>query len=860
MTPPAEPAASETRPLRWQDRLFHGGVLVLLLLPLPFLANGPSADPAVHIDVLTHAVVELFCGATALLIAVLMFALSRQHHERAMRVFALAFLLMGVLDVLHAATPPAAHPRLFVLFHTLSILCGAVLLSAGVIRYYRAHHVAVARAELYGELLFVLAMLGAVVFAYHVVLPAGRPDSFYDFSGLARRLHELAGLLYAGAAALAFLHYRRTRLRLVLVVAGMLLLFAESAYMFRFSHVWDSTWWAWHAIKVAFYVGTLVVIAAGLVRALRAVEYARQAEAAANRELQRAHGALRGVLRELRIRNRMVNASISARGLPQTLTVVETALVRLLGPCRFQLWLRAAEGEEDEWRGELLRQGLPWEVTVSARGPGHGAVASPGRGAGRDCLCLGLRAHGQVFGHLLVYAGGAALTAVRRAQVGTLAAEIGPVIHNAVLHDRWREAIAFRSGLTRVAVLLGASLELPRVLDAVCAEGAKLLGSDGAAVFLVDGSTGAETLRLAGHCAPGDAGAAPPEWPGGGSGHRLLADLGAAGGPITFLNPPPAGEAGRRAPEMPGCRWGAMAVLPLLDGGTLSGALVLMREGRVRYSRATLEKGELLAEQIRVAVANARAYEALRLSNGRLRRAEEEKLRSERLAVLGRMTVSVAHEVRNPLSSISNCLAVLRRAAPLTPPGESALEIIDDEVQRLERLTRNFLSFGRPQRQARRAVRLERLVARACEAVERHVGHEGLAVAVRCEARGAFSPIDFDADGLQELLWNLLLNAVQAVRGEGRVRVRVAQRRDRFFIAVADNGPGVPLADRARIFEPFYSQRPEGAGLGLAIVRQRVESWGGRLRVWGPPGACFTLLCRAAPAAVAAEALAGEAS
>jgi hypothetical protein len=106
---------------QWQSWLLYAWVLLLIISPLVLLGQHSDAAPALerHIDVRTHAVIELFCGVTALLIATLILALSRQHQNGALDLFALGFLVMGVLDVLHAATPPATYPGLFVASHTL---------------------------------------------------------------------------------------------------------------------------------------------------------------------------------------------------------------------------------------------------------------------------------------------------------------------------------------------------------------------------------------------------------------------------------------------------------------------------------------------------------------------------------------------------------------------------------------------------------------------------------------------------------------------------------------------------------------------------------------------------------------------
>ncbi|WP_158675341.1 ATP-binding protein [Thiohalobacter thiocyanaticus] len=841
---------------RWQQWLLYGWVVALVAMPLLLhgLDNGTLLVPEYLIDVRMHAVIELFCGIMALLIAGMVLALSRHKRERALLLFALGFLVMGVLDVVHAVTPPDVYPALFVAAHTLSTLFGGMLFCAGTILHYRRHRLPGLPLWLSREAAFTLMLLIGLVLAYQLILPVGSLENLYTFSILAYRAHEFSGILYAFAALLAFLYYRGTGQRLILVIGAILMLFAESAYLFRFSQMWDSAWWTWHFVKVGLYLGSLVVIAAGLVMSLRAVQRARVVQDNINRQLRFAHDRLDEMNRELRLRNTMVNASIGARGLDQTLEVIENTLSEFVGRCRYSLVLRVAEDEVEEFQRDLQRQTLRWNVRVRAEqmpcvqlvgGTNGNSVNSCSRGGVEHaCMCLTLRAHDQVFGYLRMEIADGHPAPAGIEQLGVVAAEIGPILHNALLHYRWTQAIGFRAALLRVTAMLGSTLELPRVLEAVCGESAYMLSSVASGILLADDEHG-DVMRLVSRCMPGmsagDA-AGQPEWISSEEGRELFGRLRETGRPVALVKP----ETTDQPPPFPlgtsGCVWGAVALFPMLEGERLIAVMLIMRTERIPFSAATLEQGELLAEQVRVALVNARAYEALRDTNEQLRHSERERMRAERLAVLGQMAASVAHEVRNPLSAINNCLAVLRRN--ITGQGENvepALEIIDDEVRRLDRLTHNFMSFGRSPHTAAARVHLGGLVARVCERIEQHIQHEGLPVELEQEIRGGYTAVMFDADGFQEVLWNLMLNAVQALRGAGRLRVRLTQNAGHAFLAVADDGPGIPADKREQIFEPFYSQRSEGAGLGLAIVRQLVEGWGGRLRIWGPPGACFAL-------------------
>lgn len=846
---------------RWQQWLLY--TWVLLLVALPMLLHGVESDsitvPGDILDIRMHSVIELFCGITALLIAGLIFVLSHNNHELSLNLFATGFLVMGVLDVLHGLTPPDAYPTLFIAAHTLSILFGGILFSLGAIFYYRAHRGAGPSLLLSPEATFSLVALIGLILAYELIMPGMYSGKLNGFTALAYRIHELSGTLYAFAAIVSLFFYRRMRQRLVLVVGAMLMLHAESAYLFRHSHMWDSAWWTWHYVKVGMYMGSLGVIAISLVLSLRAVQRARAIQDAINHELCQTHGQLDEMNKELRIRNSMVNASIGARSLDQTLMVVENALNEFVGASRYSLVLCAAEDAVEEYQRDLRRQILRWDVHVSSSHVScvqkkqtvhmagdedvvHSCMQASGSHA---CVCLSLRAYDQMFGYLrMEFAGRRAVDSCKHEKLKVVAAEIGPIIHNALLHSRCTMAVAFRSALLQVTAMLSSTLEMSNVLKAVCGESTRMLGADCSGVLLArkDG----EGMMLGSRCTINGVNdvlnTEEPAWFETDAGLALLDQLQKTGQPIALVKP----DSPDRKPPFPlgvdGYVWSSVALFPMIEAGKLVAVMMVMRREHIPFSRNTLELGELFTEQVRLALVNAWTYEALRCTNERLRHSEYERVRGERMAVLGQMAASVAHEVRNPLSAINNCLAVLRKNSrnqceDIIP----AIEIIDDEVQRLDRLTHNFMSFGRSTRSVSTRVHLPTLVTRVCERIGRHTSHEGLLVEVRDEIKGESLAREFDQDGFQEVLWNLLLNAVQAVGDNGRVTVRLSQTRSHVFLAVSDDGPGILAENRKRIFEPFFTQRSEGAGLGLAIVHQRIEDWGGKLRIWGPPGACFAL-------------------
>ena len=232
---------------------------------------------------------------------------------------------------------------------------------------------------------------------------------------------------------------------------------------------------------------------------------------------------------------------------------------------------------------------------------------------------------------------------------------------------------------------------------------------------------------------------------------------------------------------------------------------------------------ELLAGQVAIAIEDSRLVE----ENVRL---ELRISQSERLAALGRMAATVAHEVKNPLSAIKSIAQVLREDDYLKREYARDLELIVGETDRLSRSVTQMLSFARTAPQADEPRRAGELL----DSVQ-------LLFQKEAAARGVTLKADFDArddklDGaaaasLRDALTNLLLNALHASPAGGRVSLSAVADGGRLTVAVTDTGPGVAPDQRERIWEPFYTTKQRGTGLGLAIVRKRIEEVGGQARL-----------------------------
>lgn len=222
----------------------------------------------------------------------------------------------------------------------------------------------------------------------------------------------------------------------------------------------------------------------------------------------------------------------------------------------------------------------------------------------------------------------------------------------------------------------------------------------------------------------------------------------------------------------------------------------------------------------------------------RLRRAAE---RQERMAAMGEMVASLAHQLRTPLAAALLYVGSLRQAPASAADRDLRVARAVERLQHLERLIRDMLHFTGPSDQPREDIPVDRLVAEVVQTLAPVARARGVAL-TRRGARGS-ADLHGERKALAGALTSLLENALQATPAGGRVRLLWRGTADHLVFRVTDTGPGVPAAHQARIFEPFYTTRPEGTGLGLAIARSVARAHGGdlacRTAPWG--GAVFDL-------------------
>jgi signal transduction histidine kinase len=226
----------------------------------------------------------------------------------------------------------------------------------------------------------------------------------------------------------------------------------------------------------------------------------------------------------------------------------------------------------------------------------------------------------------------------------------------------------------------------------------------------------------------------------------------------------------------------------------------------------------LLADQIAIAIDDSRLLE----ENLRL---ERELAERERLASLGRMAATVAHEIKNPLSAIKSIAQVMREDESLRKEYERDLGLIVGETDRLSQSVTQLLSFARKESPAAQPLSVDELLRSVVDLFRANAKEQG--IVLDCEVKVEAQLAGKSASALRDALSNLLLNALQATPPGGKVELIAASSNGDLVISVQDSGSGVPVDLRERIWEPFFTTRQRGTGLGLAIVRKRVQEVGG---------------------------------
>ncbi len=217
-----------------------------------------------------------------------------------------------------------------------------------------------------------------------------------------------------------------------------------------------------------------------------------------------------------------------------------------------------------------------------------------------------------------------------------------------------------------------------------------------------------------------------------------------------------------------------------------------------------------------------------------IKQLEEKVRRSEKLAAIGKLAAGVAHEIRNPLSSIRGFAQYLRNTLKDKPREKEYAETMVSEVDRINRVVTDLLTFARPMAADLAPTDVTELIEHTVRLVQDDARNRNINIQIHISD---LSKIPLDANQMTQAILNLLLNAILAVKDGGRIEVgaELDPSLSRIKIWVEDNGPGIAADQKEKIFDPFFTTREKGTGLGLAIVHKIVENHNGEINLKSPP-------------------------
>jgi two-component system, NtrC family, sensor histidine kinase PilS len=229
----------------------------------------------------------------------------------------------------------------------------------------------------------------------------------------------------------------------------------------------------------------------------------------------------------------------------------------------------------------------------------------------------------------------------------------------------------------------------------------------------------------------------------------------------------------------------------------------------------------------------------------KIKKLERDSAIQQRLAAVGEMAAGIAHEIRNPLASMSGSIQILRQELPLSSEQEQLMDIVLRESERLNTTIRSFLDYARPQRfeitrvDVRRALNDAALLLR--NSADVHERHE---IAVDLPSTELW--YEADEGQIKQIVWNLATNGLRAMPDGGRLQLvgSYEPSSDGVVLTVRDEGIGIPAAELDSLFQPFHGSFAKGSGLGLAIVHRIVTDYSGEIRVSSQPGSGTTVSVR----------------
>jgi len=294
----------------------------------------------------------------------------------------------------------------------------------------------------------------------------------------------------------------------------------------------------------------------------------------------------------------------------------------------------------------------------------------------------------------------------------------------------------------------------------------------------------------------------------------------------------------------------SLAAVPLLSRQKVLGGIAADNLTSADHiSEKKLQSLMIFANQAALALENALMYEELKAFSSQLeervkkavaelQQTQEQLMRSEKLATLGQLSAGIAHEIRNPLTSIKILIHSLVDEEATPASREKDLAVIESEIERVNKIIRQFLDFARPRPPALQRLDLHKLLEDTLHLVAYELEAQGIILEKNFMDKNPYVAVD--GEQMKQVFLNILLNAIQAMPQGGKLTVATFQENlpslgEELVVSFRDSGEGIPPEIIEKIFEPFFSTKEEGIGLGLPIGQRIIEEHKGKIRVESYP-------------------------
>ncbi|MBN1641606.1 MAG: response regulator [Anaerolineae bacterium] len=285
------------------------------------------------------------------------------------------------------------------------------------------------------------------------------------------------------------------------------------------------------------------------------------------------------------------------------------------------------------------------------------------------------------------------------------------------------------------------------------------------------------------------------------------------------------------------------ACAPLTAQHGIVGALVVLAHDQTRWDEHSVRLLEALGAQVGSAIENARLYARISQYAEELAQSQAQLIQAEKLAAMGRLTASIAHELNNPLQAIQNCLHLILYRSLEGDKQRRYLTMAQEEVERLISTVQRMLDFYRPSVKQHRATDVHEVIEDVLALTDKQL--QNGRVRVRKSFDRDIPPLNTIQNQLKQVFLNLIVNAVEAMPHGGELAIQTSLSPDGRWVSIAftDQGMGLSQQARAHLFEPFYTTKHKGTGLGLSVSYGIIEQHGGTIQVESSEGkgSCFTV-------------------